>query len=222
MALKDRSEIGRKQFRSGRVLQIVIAVLLSAGAMNNILKTSDALRNAALLGFGEASLFPLALVLLLSTLLYVLPRTASLGAVILTGWLGGAVATHVIYSGGLLVMCMPVVFGVLIWLALWLQDSFLRSNNKDLGSGEQEIKQLDFRHIAIELRFIKPISGVCQLQNQFETLSPTRTRYICTFHACARYPVNLPAYLIGRRFIRKAQQRTVENVRDILEEGAST
>lgn len=91
------------------------------------------------------------------------------------------------------------------------------SSNKDLGSGEQEIKHLAPDHIGIELRFIRPIAGTCQLHHRFTALSLTRTRYTCTFHAHARFPVNLPAFLIGRRFIRKAQQRTVDQVRNILE-----
>lgn len=95
------------------------------------------------------------------------------------------------------------------------------SSNKDLGSGEQEIKHLAPDHVGIELRFIKPIAGTCQLHNHFAALSPMRTRYTCTFHACARFPVNLPAHLIGRRFIRKAQQSTVDRVRDILEGNAA-
>lgn len=96
------------------------------------------------------------------------------------------------------------------------------SRNKDLGSGEQEITRVDPGYINIELRFIKPIAGVCQLENRFDVLSATRTRYTCVFHAHARFPVNLPAYLIGRRFIRKAQQRTVDNVRDLLEREAGS
>ncbi|HEY0945306.1 MAG TPA: SRPBCC family protein [Opitutaceae bacterium] len=91
------------------------------------------------------------------------------------------------------------------------------SSNKDLGSGEQEITHLDQERINIELRFLRPLAGICQLHSHIEPLASGRTRYTCTFRACARFPVNLPAYLIGRRFIRKAQQRSVDNVREILE-----
>lgn len=122
MEFEERSKVGGKQFRVGRVLQIVLALLLSVGAMNNVLKTPEALRNAALLGYQEVTLLPLAGVLLLSSLLYIVPRTALLGALMLTGWLGGAVATHVIHGDGLLVLSMPVIFGGLVWL----QDSFVR------------------------------------------------------------------------------------------------
>jgi hypothetical protein len=55
-----------------------------------------------------------------------IPRTAVLGAILLTGYLGGAVATHVRVSAGLFEILFPVVFGVLRWGGLFLRDSQLR------------------------------------------------------------------------------------------------
>jgi hypothetical protein len=68
------------------------------------------------------------LVLLASTMLYVLPRTAILGAILLTGYLGGAVATHVRVSHPLWTHTLfPVYLGVLIWSGLLLRDRRLRA-----------------------------------------------------------------------------------------------
>lgn len=91
------------------------------------------------------------------------------------------------------------------------------SNHKDLGMGEQEIKQIDEDNIDIELRFIKPIAGTCKLKNHLIATSVSQTLYACTFSAYAKYPINLPSYLLGRRFIRKAQLKTLNNVKVILE-----
>lgn len=91
------------------------------------------------------------------------------------------------------------------------------SDNKDLGKGEQEIKMMDDECIDIELRFIKPITGTCKLRNHIVAINDSATRYTCTFHAYAKFPINLPAVLFGKRFIRKAQQRTLNNVKAILE-----
>ena len=55
--------------------------------------------------------------LTLSTVLYMIPRTAILGTVLLTGYLGGAVATHV--------RLFPVIIGALVWGGLWLRDNRL-------------------------------------------------------------------------------------------------
>ena len=65
-------------------------------------------------------------VLLGCTVLYLIPRTAVLGAILLTGYLGGAVATHVRVSAGLLEILFPVIFGALLWGGLFLRDERLR------------------------------------------------------------------------------------------------
>ncbi len=62
-----------------------------------------------------------------STLLYAIPRTAVLGAILLTGFLGGAVATHVRIGDPLAHTLSGVVFGALIWLGLWLRDPRVRA-----------------------------------------------------------------------------------------------
>jgi ABC-type Fe3+-siderophore transport system permease subunit len=72
-----------------------------------------------------ASLGPaIALVLIASTLLYVLPRTAVLGAILVTGYLGGATATNLRTTDPFL---FPVVFGVFVWAGLYLRDARLRA-----------------------------------------------------------------------------------------------
>ena len=63
------------------------------------------------------------LVLLVCTILYLIPRTAILGAILLTGYLGGAVATHVRVSAGWFNILFPVVFGCIVWGGLWLRDA---------------------------------------------------------------------------------------------------
>jgi hypothetical protein len=65
-------------------------------------------------------------VLLASTLLYLVPRTAILGAVLLTGYLGGAVATQVRVVAGLFNIVFPVFLGALLWGGLWLRDRRLQ------------------------------------------------------------------------------------------------
>lgn len=78
------------------------------------------------LGYPESAIAGIGIVLLASTLLYLIPRTAILGAVLLTGYLGGAVATHVRVGGPFFNIIFPVVFGALLWGGLWLQDRRLR------------------------------------------------------------------------------------------------
>jgi uncharacterized membrane protein len=71
-------------------------------------------------------IFGLGLTLLTSTLLYLFPRTSVLGAILLTGYLGGAVATHVRVSGPVFNIVFAVIVGALLWGGLWLRDNQLR------------------------------------------------------------------------------------------------
>ena len=75
-------------------------------------------------GFPVSVAIPLGIVELVCTLLYVIPQTAVLGAILLTGYLGGAVATHVRVSDD---FTAPIVMGVMIWLGLFLRDARIRA-----------------------------------------------------------------------------------------------
>ena len=79
------------------------------------------------LGYPVSVIFGLGIVLLASTLLYILPRTAVLGAILLTGYLGGAVASNLRIQGGWFAILFPVFFGALIWGGLYLRDARLRT-----------------------------------------------------------------------------------------------
>ena len=79
------------------------------------------------LGYPEAGIVAIGLVLLACTFLYLIPRTAILGAILLTGYLGGAVATHLRVSGSWFNILFPVSIGCMLWLGLWLRDKRLES-----------------------------------------------------------------------------------------------
>ena len=99
--------------------------LLVDGAMK-LIKPAAVVEATVQLGYPESTLVGTGVVLLVSTVLYLLPRTAILGAVLLTGYLGGAVATHVRTAGPPFNVLFPVVFGALLWIGLWLRDARLR------------------------------------------------------------------------------------------------
>jgi DoxX-like protein len=78
-------------------------------------------------GYPEGIIVGLGVVELACTLLYIIPQTSVLGAILLTGYLGGATATHVRVGEFSQAIFGPVLFGVLIWLGLFLRDSRLRA-----------------------------------------------------------------------------------------------
>jgi len=76
-------------------------------------------------GYPEFVIFPLGIVEVVCTILYLIPQTSVLGAILLTGYLGGATATHVRISEAAFVF--PVLFGILLWLGLYLREPRLRA-----------------------------------------------------------------------------------------------
>ena len=95
-----------------------------------VLGTVIALTNRAMVeegmakyGYPASAVIPIQVVAVLCVILYAIPRTAVLGAILLTGYLGGAVATHVRAGEP---WFFPVIFGVIVWLALYLRDPRVR------------------------------------------------------------------------------------------------
>ena len=113
--------------RAGTIISALpVLFLLFDGAMKLVqpAPVSDAM---ARLGY-PASLSPVLGVMLLACLgLYVFPRTAVLGAILLTGYLGGAVTTHLRIGDGLFTLLFPVIIGGLIWGGLLLREARLRA-----------------------------------------------------------------------------------------------
>lgn len=79
------------------------------------------------LGFSESVIPALGVLLLACLVVYLVPRTAALGAVLLTGYLGGAVATNLRAGQGLFPLLFPLILGALLWGGLWLRDARLRA-----------------------------------------------------------------------------------------------
>lgn len=109
---------------SGRVLTfIVVAMLLFSAAMK--LSKAESLRTEfARFGYQENVIVAIGVTEIVCALIYLVPQTAVLGAILLTGYLGGALATHVRIADP---FYGPAVGGVLVWLALFLREPRLRN-----------------------------------------------------------------------------------------------
>jgi hypothetical protein len=112
---------------TGRILSALPALFLLVDAGMKLVKPAFVVEATTQLGYSESTILPLGFVLLGSTILYLVPRTAVLGAILLTGYLGGAVATHVFAGHGAFEIVFPVIFGALLWGGLVLRDLRLRS-----------------------------------------------------------------------------------------------
>lgn len=113
---------------TGRILSALPALFLLLDAVGKLFKPQPVITGTLELGYGESVILPLGVVLLVSTILYLVPHTAIFGAILLTGYLGGAVATHVRVGNPLFTHTLfPVYFGVLLWAGLYLRDARLRA-----------------------------------------------------------------------------------------------
>ena len=112
----------KKMLWAGRIVSALPVLFLLMDGVMKLIKPAPVVEATVGLGYPETVIVPLGLVLLICTVLYVIPRTSVLGAILLTGYLGGAVATHVRVRGGLFPIVFPIIFGVLIWGGLYLRD----------------------------------------------------------------------------------------------------
>jgi hypothetical protein len=119
--------VSMKMLWAGRILSALPALFLLFDAIMKFVKPEPVVKATMELGFPESVILGLGIVLLACTVLYLIPRTAVLGAILLTGYLGGAVATHVRVEGGLFTIIFPVIFGALLWGGLYLRDERLRA-----------------------------------------------------------------------------------------------
>ncbi len=108
----------------GRVVSTLPVLGLCASAYFKFAKHPEAVTGMAKFGYSENMLFPLGVLETVCVVLYVIPQTAVLGAVLLTGYLGGAIATHLRINDG---FAPPIIIGVLLWLGLVLRDARLRT-----------------------------------------------------------------------------------------------
>ena len=109
----------------GRIISgLMIAFLLLDGGIK-ILKLPAAVEGTARLGYPTSLVQPIGILALVCVLLYASPRTAVLGAILLTGYLGGATATQVRVQDQWFLF--PVVLGMLVWAGLYFRDERLRA-----------------------------------------------------------------------------------------------
>jgi hypothetical protein len=108
---------------TARILGALLILFLLVDGAGKVMRLAPYVEGTAKVGYSAGCLVPLGLVLLASTILYAIRRTAVLGAILLTGYLGGATATHVRMGQPFF---FPVVFGVLVWACLYLRDDHLR------------------------------------------------------------------------------------------------
>ena len=119
--------VSKKRLRAGRIMSTLPALFLLVDAVGKLVKPAPVVEETVRLGYSEGVLPGLGVVLTGCVILYVIPRTSVLGAILLTAYLGGATAAHVRVGDPLFPVVFPIILGALIWGGLYLRDGRLRT-----------------------------------------------------------------------------------------------
>jgi hypothetical protein len=117
----------KKAVWAGRGISTLCVLFLAFDGVAKLIQPAPVMEACAELGIPEYTVAGIGVVLLACTVLYAIPLTSVLGAILLTGYLGGAVATHVRVGGPAFPVAFAVIFGVLIWLGLFLREARLHA-----------------------------------------------------------------------------------------------
>jgi hypothetical protein len=125
-ATRSQSVTGRA-VRAGQVISLVVTAFLLFDAVIHMLAIGPVAESFRELGFPAWQALPIGIVELACLALYAVPRTSVLGAVLLTGYLGGAVCAHFRAESPLFSTTLfPVYVGIAVWAGLYLRDARVR------------------------------------------------------------------------------------------------
>ena len=111
---------------AGRIISGLPALFLIVDGAAKLFKPAPVIEATVRLGYSENTIIPIGIVLLVCTIIYLIPKTSVLGAILVTGYLGGAVATHVRAGEAVFPIVFPIILGALLWLGLYLRNASLR------------------------------------------------------------------------------------------------
>jgi DoxX-like family len=116
--------VSKKLLWAGWIASALPVLMLIVSGVMKLVKPAPLMEGFARFGYSESLAFGIGIVELACTVIYLIPRTSVLGAILLTGYLGGATATHVRIGDPFFV---PIVLGVLVWVGLLLREERLRA-----------------------------------------------------------------------------------------------
>ena len=115
----------KKMVWTGRVVSAIPVLLMLLSAVMKLLKVAAVVQGLPRYGYPESQIVMIGVLELLSCIVYLVPSTAVLGAILMTGYLGGATATNVRVGDPSYVM--TVLLGVFVWGGLFFRDARLRA-----------------------------------------------------------------------------------------------
>jgi len=107
----------------GRVISILVSLLFAMSALMKLRGGPEVIQGMAHLGLPESLIVPLAILEISCVVIYAIPATSVLGAILLTGYIGGAICTHLRVGDPFF---MQIGFGIFVWLGLYLRENRLK------------------------------------------------------------------------------------------------
>ena len=124
--MQNERDVSKGTLWAGRIISGLPALFLIVDGAAKLFKPAPVIEATVRLGYSENLIIPIGAMLLICTAFYLVPKTSVLGAILLTGYLGGAVATHVRAGEGAFPIVFPIIIGGLLWLGLYLRNPSLR------------------------------------------------------------------------------------------------
>jgi hypothetical protein len=113
----------RKIVWAGRVISILVSLLFAMSAFMKLRGGAEVTQGMAHLGLPGSLIMPLAILEISCVVIYAIPATSVLGAILLTGYIGGAICTHLRVGDPFF---MQIAIGIFIWLGLYLREDRLK------------------------------------------------------------------------------------------------
>lgn len=113
-----------KKILIGRILSVIPVFILSFSAFMKITKSEELMKGLEHQGIPETLVTTILVLEILSLVLYAIPQTSLVGAILITGYMGGAIMTHLRVGDGVMIQ---VLIPIIAWLGLYLRDERLKN-----------------------------------------------------------------------------------------------
>lgn len=124
LAHTERKPMSTKLMWTGRIISGLIALLFAMSAVMKLMGGAEVMEGFSRMGLPGSLRVPLGILELSCVVIYLIPATSVTGAILLTGYIGGAILTHLRIGEP---VYMQIVLGILVWLGLWLREHRLEA-----------------------------------------------------------------------------------------------
>ena len=125
--IAQAAPVSKGMLWTGYIISGLVVLFMIFDGVTKVIKVPQVIQASAKLGYSGSAIVAIGATLLVCTALYVIPRTSIFGAILLTGYLGGAVDANVHSGTPLFNLTFPIAFGVLVWLGIYFRDQRLRA-----------------------------------------------------------------------------------------------